>query len=185
MPSKTTVLSVPVQVNTEIFRDFAAFDVWTRQKRWQRPLVFALILLAGAVICFSQAGKREGAVLLGSVLTLVGLGLPAVYVTMFFQSVNRQAKRMGLAAGKDTYRVELDEEGVCMRPAGAQDKEAEAVAHTWAQVYGAWRTPRAIYLYVTGSQAYLLPADQIPGGADRAWDLLRDHLPAGKLHTTR
>ena len=92
MPSKNTVLSVPVQVNTEIFRDFAAFDVWTRQKRWQRPLVFALILLAGAVICFSQVGKREGAVLLGSVLTLVGLGLPAVYVTMFFQSVNRQAK---------------------------------------------------------------------------------------------
>lgn len=185
MPAKTNVLSVPVQIDTAIFRDFAAFDVWTRQKRWQRPLVFAVILLIGAVVCFTQVGKRDGALLLGSVLTLVGVGLPLVYVIMFYRSVSRQAKRMGLAAAKDAYRVELDETGVCMRPAGAQDKEAEAVTRTWDQVYEAWRTPGAIYLYVTATQAYLLPVEQIPGGADRAWELLGRCLPAEKLHTAR
>lgn len=185
MAAKTNVLSVPVQIDTAIFREFALFDVWTRQKRWQRPLVFALILLAGAVICFTQVGRREGAALLGTVLTVVGLGLPLVYFGMFFRSVSQQAKKMGLSAPKDVYRVDLDETGVRMYPAGQQDKEEAAVSRPWAEVYGAWRTPGAIYLYGNATQAYLLPAEQIPGGADRAWELLQTHLPAEKLHTTR
>lgn len=185
MPAKIAPLSVPVQIDTAIFREFAAFDVLQRQKRWQRPLVFALIMLTFAVVCFTQVGRRQGAALLGAVLGIIALGLPGLYFGMFFQSVNRQAKRMGLAARKDAYRVELDEAGVQMHPAGAQDKAAETVRHTWDQVYGAWRTPGALYLYVNAAQAYLLPADQIPGGADRAWELLTACLPAEKLHTTR
>lgn len=185
MPARTNTLSIPVQIDTAIFKDFAAFDVLQRQKRWQRPLVFALIMLAFAVICFTQVGRRQGAALLGAVLGVIALGLPGLYFGMFFQSVNRQARRMGLATPKDVYRVELDDTGVQMHPAGVQDKAAETVCHTWDQVYGAWRTPGAIYLYVNAAQAYLLPAEQIPGGADRAWELLTGRLPAEKCHTTR
>ena len=116
---------------------------------------------------------------------MVAVGLPVVYFGMFFHSVRQQAKQMGLVTPKDAYRVELEETGVRMLPAGQQDKAAQAASHTWDQVYGAWRTPGAIYLYVTAQQAYLLPEAQIPGGADRAWELLGSCLPAEKLHTAR
>ena len=58
MVGKQVELSVPVQIDADIFRDFAAFDVLQRQKRWRRPLVFALAMLVFAVICFAQAGSR-------------------------------------------------------------------------------------------------------------------------------
>lgn len=185
MASKRPALSIPVRMDTDIFRDFAAFDVLQRQKRWRRPLVFTALMLVFAVVCFTQVGRREGAALLGAVLAVVGLGLPAIYFGMFFQSVNQQAKKMGIARGKDAYRVELDEAGIHMHPAGQQDRQAAVADHPWDQVYGAWRTGQAIYLYVTDQQAYLLPAEQIPGGADAAWALLTSCLPAEKLHSAR
>ena len=185
MAGKHTVLSIPVQLDTAMFRDFAAFDVLKRQKRWRRPLVFAVLMVAFAVVCFTQVGVREGAALVGTVLAVVGLGLPLVYFLMFFRSVSQQAKKMGLATPKDVYRVVLDEEGARTWPAGQQDKEEAAVTHPWDRIYGAWRTPQAIYLYINAAQAYLLPAEEIPGGPGAAWSLLEDHLPAEKRHTAR
>lgn len=185
MTSKRPALSIPVRMDTNIFRDFAAFDVLQRQKRWRRPLVFTALMLVFAVVCFTQVGRREGAALLGAVLALVGLGLPAIYFGMFFRSVNQQAQKMGIATGRDAYRVDLDEDGIHMHPVGQQDQQAAVVDHSWDQVYGAWRTGQAIYLYVAAHQAYLLPAEQIPGGADAAWTLLTSQLPAKKLHIAR
>ena len=183
MAGKHTVLSIPVQLDTAMFRDFAAFDVLKRQKRWQRPLVFAVLMVAFAVICFTQVGVREGAAMVGTVLAVVGVGLPLIYFFMFFRSVNQQARKMGLTTPKDVYRVVLDEDGVRMWPAGQQDKEEAAVRHPWDQIYAAWKTPGAIYLYINAAQAYLLPADQIPGGMEACWALLQTQLPATKLHT--
>lgn len=185
MSGKNTVLSVPVQLDTGMFRDFALFDVLQRQKRWKRPLLFAVLMLAFAAICFSQVGVREGAALLGGVLTAVALGLPLVYFGMFFRSVSLQAKKMGLSTPKSVYRVELGPDGVGMWPAGQQDKAQPAASHDWESVYGAWRTAQAVYLYINATQAYLLPAEEIPGGVDAAWTLLGEHLPAEKLHVTR
>ncbi len=180
--NKESTIIVPVRIDRKIFQDFSVFDTLVRQRRWQRPLVFALILLFFAVLCFAQVGKREGAILLGSVLTVVGLGLPAVYFGMFFYSVRQQAGRMGLSRMKDAYRVELGSDGVCMHPAGSQDKAEQAERHAWAEVFGAWRTDNAVYLYVGPARAFILPEDQIPGGADAAWKLLGTVLPAEKLH---
>lgn len=182
--SKDSTIIVPVRIDRKIFRDFSVFDVLVRQRRWQRPLVFALILLFFAVLCFAQVGKRDGAVLLGSVLAVVGVGLPLVYFGMFFYSVKQQAARMGLSRMKDAYRVELGADGVCMHPAGSQDKADQEERHAWDKVFGAWRTENAVYLYVGPARAYILPVDQIPGGADAAWKLLKHVLPAEKLHGT-
>lgn len=180
--TKETTITVPVRIDRKIFQDFSVFDVMVRQRRWQRPLVFALMLLTFAVLCFAQVGKREGAVLLGSVLAVVGVGLPMVYFGMFFYSLKQQAGRMGLSRMKDAYRVELGAGEVCMLPAGSQDKADQAERHAWGDVFGAWRTDNAVYLYVGPARAYILPADQIPGGADAAWGLLKSVLPAEKLH---
>lgn len=182
MSGSKFLLSVPVRMDGEIFRDFALFDVLQRQKRWVRPLVFAVILLTFAAVCFTQVGVRQGAALLGGVLTAVALGLPLVYFGMFFRSVRQQAAKMGLSSPKNVYRIELGEQGVRMWPAGRQDKEEPAAAHSWDSLYGAWRTPQAVYLYIDAAHAYLLPAGQIPGGTDAAWGLLSRFMPAEKLH---
>ena len=96
MAAETNVLSIPVRMDTAAFREFSAFDVLTRQKRWRRPLLFAVLMVAFAIVCFTQVGQREGAALLGTVLTVVGVGLPIVYFATFFQSVSKQAKQLKL-----------------------------------------------------------------------------------------
>ena len=76
MAAETNVLSIPVRMDTAAFREFSAFDVLTRQKRWRRPLLFAVLMVAFAIVCFTQVGQREGAALLGTVLTVVGTNIP-------------------------------------------------------------------------------------------------------------
>lgn len=179
---KAAALTVPVRMDTEIFRSFAVFDVFRRQRRWVRPLLFAGIFLGFAAVCFSQTGRREGAVLLGVTLCIVGLGMPAIYIGTYLHSVAVQARRMGLSSPKDVYRVQLTDAGLTVREAGRQDKADAAVRFAWDELHAAWRTPDAVYLYVTPEKAYLLPDRQIPGGADAAWRFAAAHLPKEKLH---
>lgn len=185
MAVETNVLSVPVRMDTAAFREFSAFDVLTRQKRWRRPLLFAVLMLVFAIICFTQVGKREGAALLGAVLTVVGLGLPIVYFATFFQSVSKQAKRLKLETPRDVYRVELSESGVRVMEAGRQDKRNLVQHYPWADLHGAWRTGSAVYLYVESGKAYLLPGAQIPGGLDATWKFVQEKLPAEKQHLAK
>lgn len=185
MAVETNVLSIPVRMDTAAFREFSSFDVLTRQKRWKRPAVFAVIMLVFAIICFTQVGRREGAALLGTVLTVVGVGLPIVYFAAFFQSVGKQAKKLRLDTPRDVYRVELSDSGVRVLEAGKQDKQRLVQRFAWDSLYGAWRTATAVYIYVESSKAYLLPGDQIPGGLDAAWKFVQEKLPAEKQHLTR
>ena len=185
MAAETNVLSIPVKMDTAAFREFSAFDVLTRQKRWQRPLLFAILMVAFAIICFTQFGKREGASLLGTVLTVVGVGLPIAYFATFFRSVSKQAKQLKLETPRDVYRVELSESGVRVLEAGKQDKQKLVRHYEWPQLYGAWRTATAVYIYVENSKAYLLPGAQIPGGTDAAWKFVQEKLPAEKQHIVK
>ncbi len=178
-------LSVPVRLDTALFREFSVFDVFTRQKRWRRPLLFAVLMAAFAVVCFTQIGKREGAALLGMVLLIVGVGLPLVYIASFFQSVSRQAKRMKLEKPRNVYRVELSADGVRVLEAGRQNSQSSGQFFEWAQLYGAWRTATAVYIYVENTKAYLLPGKQIPGGPDAAWKYVQEKLPSEKQHVVR
>lgn len=182
MANTSAPVQIIVRLDAKRFQAFSVFDVLIRQKRWKRPLLFALIMLLFAAVCFSQVGKREGALLLGIVLALVAVGLPLSYFGSFFASVRQQAKKMGLSASKEVYRIELDSTGVKMWPAGRQNQEP--VIHTWEQVYSVWRTRNAVYLYTDAAHAYLLPADQIPGGMEACWQRLETALPAAKLRTS-
>lgn len=185
MAAETNTLSVPVRMDAAAFREFSAFDVLTRQKRWRRPLLFAVLMLAFAVICFTQVGQRQGAALLGTVLAVIGAGLPIVYFATFFQSVNKQAKRLKLETPRDVYRVELSDSGVRVLEAGKQDKQKLVQHYEWTGLYGAWRTGTAVYIYVESGKAYLLPAAQIPGGLDAVWKFVQEKLPAEKQHIAK
>ena len=60
-------ITTSVTMDAESFQKFRSFDLFHHQKRWQRPLLFAAILLGSSGICLSQVGVREGASLLAVV----------------------------------------------------------------------------------------------------------------------
>ena len=113
-------ISVSVQMDAASFHDFAAFDLLRHRKAWHRPLAFTAILLASAGVCLSQVGQKDGAALLTVVLSVVALGVPAVYFWTFFHSLHLQIKKMGLP--RPFYRLTLDDAGLSVWMAGEQDK---------------------------------------------------------------
>lgn len=174
----TQTVCVSVQMDEKSFRDFAAFDLLHHHKGWQRPVVFTAILLVCAGICMSQIGRRDGAGLLSAVLTIIAIGLPAVYFGTFFSNLSKQIKKLGLP--RPFYRLELDATGLSVWMAGEQNKADPTNQYSWNTVYCAYRTERAIYIYVQQNQAYLLNESM-----DTAWSLLGSALPAASLHDCR
>ena len=174
----TQNVCVSVQMDEKGFRDFASFDLLRHNKGWQRPAVFTAILLVCAGICLSQIGKREGAGLLTAVLTIVAIGLPAVYFGTFFSNLSKQIKKLGLP--RPFYRLELDAAGLSVWMAGEQNKTEPTNRYTWNTVYCAYRTKEAVYIYVQKNQAYLLNESM-----DAAWSLLGSTLPAARRHDCR
>lgn len=182
MASKNTTLSTSVKMSVAEFRRFAAFDVLKRQKRWIRPLLFMLLMLVFAGICYSQVGKREGALLLGIVLAVVAVGLPVCYFGSYFHSVTQQAKKMGLLTPQNVYRVDIAPEGLHVQDAGRGGRMGEAHDYPWESLFGVWKTKSAIYLFVEQTKAYILPGVQIKGGTEAAWALLNERIAKEKLH---
>ena len=62
------------------------------RKRWVRPVVFALILIAFSVAALLTG--REQAGLIAAVLLVVGLGLPLVYFGTYFSQLNVRAAEL-------------------------------------------------------------------------------------------
>ena len=105
-------INVSITMDAESFHKFAQFDLFRHQKRWKRPLLFTGILLVPALICLTQVGRRDGAALLAAVLTVVALGLPAVYFGTFFHNLRTNTQKLGLP--RPFYRLELDAAGLSL-----------------------------------------------------------------------
>lgn len=177
---KKVEFTVPVKVDGDIFKHFAVFDTFRRQRRWISPAVFACIMVFFSLIAFSRVGRAEQAALLGGVLLGVGLLLPFVYFFSFFLSVRTQIKKLGLTAPQYAYTLLLDrKDGVKV------STQQEQAAYRWNELFAAYRTNHCIYLYTTPRRAYLLPDQQIAGGADALWALLAATMPVSQLHDCR
>lgn len=166
-------MRVEVRLSRRDFVKFSLFDTFFHKKGWLRPALFAAILGTAAGVCFALRDRR-GAVLLGTVLLTVALGLPAAWVLSFFLSVRRQAKDQGLAGGKYVYTLDLGDKEL------AVDNGRERAAYPWARVYRVYRRPDAAYLYVTPQRAFLLPCACVQGGADSLWKRLEGRVPADR-----
>ncbi len=169
---KKEAILVPARITREIFRRFAYFDAFYHQKHWQRPLAFALLMSAFSVPCFLLRDRREGAVLLGVVLLIVGLGLPLAYLLSFSLSLRRQMKRMDLSGERIAYTLRLEPGGVHVT-AGT-----ETADYPWETVHMAYRFSGCDYLYVSAGRAYLLPHGP---SSEKVWDLFQSALPPEKL----
>ena len=172
-------ITTSVTMDAESFQKFRSFDLFHHQKCWQRPLLFAAILLGSSGICLSQVGVREGASLLAVVLAIVALGLPAVYLYTFCRDLRATIQKLGLP--RPFYRLRLDDAGLSVWMAGEQDKPQPSHQYPWQDLHVAYRTPDAVYLYVQQTQAYLVNGEE----RDAVWDCLKTHLPASRLRDLR
>jgi len=117
----------------------------------------------------------QGAVLLGTALLIVGIGLPAVYFLNFFLSLRKHAFDKGLSTEKYVYTLELsNDDGITV------DNDYEHAVYPWEQVFHVYRNTNASYIYITPQRAFLIPHACIPGGPDVLWELIRHKVPADR-----
>lgn len=176
---KNESLTVSVRIDAAVFRKFALFDTFRRQRRWVSPVVFSAIFLCFSAVAFVLRERAEQAVLLGGVLLGIGVFLPAVYFLSFFFSIRAQIRRLGLSSPRPAYTLQLSGDGV------AVFTDKEQATYWWADFYGAYRTPHSIYLYAAPNRAYLLPNEQVKEGADTLWNLINTFMPLSRLHDCR
>lgn len=169
-------IHVPVQIDGPAFRRFALFDTFRRRKLWRRPALFALILTFSSALCYSRY-PQEGSLLLGTILVVLGLGLPLVWYLSYEHSLHVQSKKMGLLKGpRRAYTLIFQEDGIQV----SQDLGKTFSPVAWDAVTAAYRREGITYLYV-GDHAYLLPHSQVQEGMDALWAMLGRHLPAGQM----
>ena len=171
-------ITVNVILDDKIFRRFAIFENFHRKQIWRPPLIFAAIMSAFACLCFVLRARAEQAVMMGSVLLIIGLGLPAAYIGLFFKSIKFQIKTMGLNVPRNVYSLRLSHDGARVI---SGDKPA---LFEWRNMFGAYRDAGCTYLFVESNKAFLLPDGQAEEGAD-IWEFLIEYLPAEKLHDLR
>ena len=173
---KQISIHVPVQIDGAVFRRFALFDTFQRQKLWRRPALFALILTVSSALCYSRY-PQEGSLLLGTILIVLGLGMPLVWYLSYEHSLHTQAKKMGLLKGpRRAYTLVFQDSGIQV----SSDQGKTYSPLSWSRVTQVYRRGSITYLYV-GDHAYLLPHSQVQEGIDALWSLLGRHLPAGQL----
>ena len=173
--SETQCITIPVRLDEKTFRRFARFDMLVLRKRWVKPMVFALILCAFAVVALISRLPQSG--MIAAVLLAVGLGLPIVYIGMFLSSVNMQASRWKLEKGRNVYTVQLTEEG--FRVINDRKQENTGIV-PWEKAAQAFRRKDCIYLYATPAKAFLLPNGQADAPDDAVWACIRKGLGAGQ-----
>lgn len=165
-------LVIHSEISPDVFREFSYFDIFSRQKRWRGPLLFAVILTFASAIVFSRADSTRGAGLLGVVLLAVGLGLPLVYFGTFFLSVRKQSRVY--TGNVRAYTVELTGEGARVT------KDKQEAFYPWDRMAGAYRLGGSVALYVDPAHAFLLTGD-----LDRVWNAVTAHLPAERCKINR
>lgn len=166
-----TKITIPVRLDAKTFKRFGRFDMFVLRKRWVRPVVFALILIAFAAVALLSGKEQSG--LIAAVLLVVGLGLPLVYFGTFLSQVNLQAEQLRLDTPRPVYTVTLDFDGV--RAVNNMKKE-DAQSVKWADVQAAFRRKGCIYLYVSSVKAFLLPSGQADVSDEELWAYLKERL---------
>ena len=169
---KKQEITVAAQIDGPTFSEYAIFDVMRRQRRYLRPLLFAIFFAALSALAFSRRGTIEQAGLLGGVLLGVGLFLPLVYVVSFLFSVRRQSR--ALNPKKAAYTLELRESGLTVK------KGEQTIQAPWKDLYAAYRLKQSICLYVDAQHSFLLPRSSGEEKFEAAWSMVERCMESGK-----
>lgn len=172
-------ITINVQIDSQTFRRFARFDTYLLRRRWVSPAVFAVILSVFSCVAFLMRARAEQAGLIGWLLLIIALGLPAAYFLHYELQLGAQVRRLNIKKPRPAYFVTLSDAGV--RVVNNMAKEAP-LSFSWDQVHAAHRRSDAVYLYHTESRAFILPARDASVSLATLWDTCAAHLPADKLH---
>lgn len=174
-------MKIEVTMTEEIFRRFTIFDMMKRRKVWRAPAVWAAILCPCAAVCFFMSRVRGGALLLGWLLLIVGLGLPFSYFAAFGNAMKQQILSQGLKRPRVVYTLVLTEKAKGI----SVSNEKEHADYEWKYVHHAYRDKLATYLFITRERAFVLPHSCVEEGEDALWELLRKKLPDGRCTVVR
>ncbi|MDO4337801.1 MAG: YcxB family protein [Eubacteriales bacterium] len=173
--SKAETIRIPVTMKEQEFRSFALFDTFIRQRRILAPLAFAIIMCGFASVCFIFRRHAQQAELLGTILLIIGLGLPAVYFLNFLSSVREQAKRMKLSSTPTVYTLSFSPNGFSASSA------KERMHYSWERICRVYSRKNCAYVYTDNGRAYLLPF-RLDASAE-AVRLLEENCPGAFKHT--
>jgi len=173
-------MKIEVIMTEEIFRRFTMFDILKRRKMWRPSAIFAAIMCTSAVICYCM-NHVKGATLLGTVLLVVGLGMPAVYFGTFFSSLKQQVLILDLARPKHVYTLELTAKGHGI----AVSNETEQAEYEWKKVHHVYRDLTATYLFITPARGFILPHQCIEEGDDALWAMIEKKIPENRCTDIR
>lgn len=168
-------MTIDVILTAKIFKRFSFYDTFIRRKMWRSPALFAAIMCSCACIAFIMR-HVDGAIFLGSVLMIVGLGMPATYFLLFVASLQKQVKAHGLTRPQKVYTLQLTKnvDGISV------SNEKEHVTYRWDNVYHIYRDTLATYLFMSPTRGFILPHTCLEEGPDALWALIEKKLPAQK-----
>jgi len=173
-------VTVNVEVDEMIFHKFSVFENFVRRRGAVRLGLFAGLMTAFAVVCY----MFEDGAFLGTLLLVVGLGLPAYNLYRFYRILKIQIGMMELRSPKSVYTLHLTD-----APDGIEVKEHEteggSLRFKWEGVHAAYRVGGCSYLYVLPNKAFLIPDGQPDEGDEALWRLLDKMLPEAKVHDKR
>ncbi len=172
-------ITIHVHIHEHLFKRFARFDTFIIRHRWRSPAIFAAILTAFSAVAFFMQGRAEQASLIGWLLLVIGLGLPAAYFLHYEIQLSGQVRRLNIKKPRPAYFVTLTEEGV--RVVNNMVKEAP-LSISWEDVHAVYRRRDAVYLYHTENRAFILPQKDASVTLDTLWETCSAHLPKEKLH---
>ncbi len=165
-------MTIAVILSESQFRHFLIFNILKRLKLYKSPVIFASILTFSGIISFVMHSV-EGAVLLGIVLLVVGLGVPVVYFINFFSSLQKQVKQQNLDPPRLVYTLQFAEDSDVLKVSNDQ----EQAAYRWKDIFHAYYEKDSIYLFITQDRAFLLPLALLED-SDEVWKIIEKKLGA-------
>ena len=161
-------ITIRVKMDYKTLRAFSLFDTFLLRKAWRRPAIFGAIFLASAIACFALTAKEQN-VFMGVILSVIGIGMPLVYVMMYLSGVKQQAQKLKLP--RRVYTLALSSDGIFI----TNDMKNEEPVHLeWSRVFALYRRRDAIYLYAAPTKAFILPNGQAAATPDVVWQLLTE-----------
>lgn len=176
---KTT--NIDIILSKTGFKNFAIFDMAYKHKRWKFPVIAAAIFFIAASFMFAIQDTVENAFLVGTIFVIVALGIGAGYFRNFFRSIPKEAEKMQIHPPRHVYSINLVKDSQNILFYLPKDKKPSE-QFSWKSINSAYRTSKAIYIYVTPERALLIPGTTKDLDLDEVWSFLGKKLPDEKLH---
>lgn len=174
---------LPITLNEKSFMDFIVYDSKTKHHRFKTIIALAVCLFMLSTFCFASVETYKSAGTVGSILVALCVIITTWYFNSFRNTIKQQTKKMDLTKPRHVYTVHLNQgtKGVELY---YPEEKTPAGKYAWDEITGAWRSKNAIYLYVTDTQAILIP-NYMTKSPNDLWKFLGNQMDKKRMHNTK